>query len=163
MDKEPSIQTDLDKYRYHTLYLEATQKFQIINKDHHSKHIDFAKGNLAHIAAVKNGVENGNEIEDKDGELYCHRPEPRLFKICFCFFIKYMTLGSNLIFKYTLQKIHTLQVYCMIVLVYGCENQLVMRYQILVIYFTQMCNPNYIFHMLSCKFPISLSNSVEYW
>ena len=32
------------------------------------KHIDFAKDNLAHIAAAKNDVDNENETEDEDGE-----------------------------------------------------------------------------------------------
>ena len=32
------------------------------------KHLDFAKDNLARIAAAENDVKNGNEIEDEDGE-----------------------------------------------------------------------------------------------
>ena len=32
------------------------------------KHIDFAKDNLAYIAAAENDVKNGNEAEDKDEE-----------------------------------------------------------------------------------------------
>jgi hypothetical protein len=32
------------------------------------KHIDFAKDNLACIAAAENDLENGNEVEDEEGE-----------------------------------------------------------------------------------------------
>ena len=32
------------------------------------KHIDFAKDDLAHIAAAKNDAKNGYEAEDGDGE-----------------------------------------------------------------------------------------------
>ena len=32
------------------------------------KHIDFAKDNLARIAAVENNVDNENESENEDGE-----------------------------------------------------------------------------------------------
>jgi hypothetical protein len=32
------------------------------------KHIEFAKDNLARIAAAENNVQNGNEAEDEDGE-----------------------------------------------------------------------------------------------
>ena len=34
------------------------------------KHIDFAKDNLARIAAVENNVDNGNEAENEDREWY---------------------------------------------------------------------------------------------
>ena len=58
-----------------------------------------------------------------------------------------MTLGSNPIFKYTLYNFHTLQVYCMIVLVYGCGNELVMRYQMFVVcFFTDVQCKLYILH-----------------
>jgi hypothetical protein len=32
------------------------------------KHIDFAKDNLACIVAAENDIENGNEVENEDGE-----------------------------------------------------------------------------------------------
>ena len=64
------------------------------------KHIDFAKDNLAHIAATKNDVKNENEVKDEDGEWYRRRSGPKLFEIlCICFFMKYMTLGSNTILE----------------------------------------------------------------
>ena len=33
------------------------------------KHIDFGKDNLACIAATKKNIENGNDVEDGDGEI----------------------------------------------------------------------------------------------
>ena len=66
------------------------------------KDIDFAKDNLARIAVVENDAENGNEVEDEGGVCYYRKLEPMLFKICIYFLMKYMTLGSNPIFKYTL-------------------------------------------------------------
>ena len=41
------------------------------------KHLDFAKDNLARIAAAENDVKNGNEIEDEDGEWYWRRSGPK--------------------------------------------------------------------------------------
>lgn len=66
------------------------------------KHIYFAKDDLTCIAAVENVAKNGNETEDEDGGWYFCRVEPKLRKIYIRFLIKYMTLGSNPIFEYTL-------------------------------------------------------------
>ena len=68
MDNRLRVQTNLDKQRYHTSAWKPCKGSKLETMTTPKKHIDFAKDNLAHIAATKNDVKNENEVKDEDGE-----------------------------------------------------------------------------------------------
>jgi hypothetical protein len=82
---------------------------------------------------MKLKMKRGNDIDVGMDESYLK---------CVFVFHEYMTLGLNIILDTFSRKFYRLQLYCMIVLIYGCGIQLPMRYQMFSIcLYLRMWNP----------------------